>query len=66
MTYIALAITTLLTMFYGIAYNEQKLKTEHYRKLSKALLWERIQESSRSRCPVNTANEKKVPELNLF
>ena len=64
MTYIALAITTLLTMFYGIAYNEQKLKTEHYRKLSKALLWERIQESSRRRCPAST--EKKVPELNLF
>lgn len=64
MLYIALAITTLLTMFYGIAYNEQKLKTEHYRKLSKALLWERIQESSKSRCPANA--EKKVHELNLF
>lgn len=64
MLYIALAITTLLTMFYGIAYNEQKLKTEHYRKLSRALMWERIQESSRSRCPAST--EKKVPELNLF
>lgn len=64
MLYIALAITTLLTMFYGISYNEQKLKTEHYRKLSKALLWERIQERSRSRCPASM--EKKVPELNLF
>lgn len=64
MTYIALTITTLLTMFYGIAYNEQKLKTEHYRKLSKALLWERIQERSRSRCPESTEN--KVPEPNLF
>ncbi len=66
MTYIALAITTLLTMFYGIAYNEQKLKTEHYRKLSKALLWERIQERSMSRCPASTEKNKKVPELNLF
>ena len=64
MLYIALALTTMLTIFYGIAYNEQKLKTEHYRKLSKALLWERIQESSKSRCPANA--EKKVPELNLF
>jgi hypothetical protein len=27
MLYIALAITTLLTLFYGIAYNEQKHQT---------------------------------------
>lgn len=37
MTAIALAITSLLTIFFGIAYNEQKLKTERYRKLSNEL-----------------------------
>lgn len=37
MTYIALSITTLLTIFFGVAYNEQKLKTERYRKLSNEL-----------------------------
>lgn len=37
MTYIALSITTLLTLFFGIAYNEQKLKTDRYRKLSNEL-----------------------------
>ena len=37
MIYIALSITTLLTIFFGVAYNEQKLKTERYRKLSNEL-----------------------------
>lgn len=37
MTYLALSITTLLTLFFGVAYNEQKLKTERYRKLSNEL-----------------------------
>lgn len=31
MLYIALAITSLLTLFYGIAYNEQIHKTSIYR-----------------------------------
>ena len=31
MLYIALAITSLLTLFYGIAYNEQLHKTSVYR-----------------------------------
>lgn len=31
MLYIALAITSLLTLFYGIAYNEQTHKTSIYR-----------------------------------
>ena len=31
MLYIALAITSLLTLFYGIAYNEQLHKTSTYR-----------------------------------
>lgn len=31
MLYIALAITSLLTLFYGIAYNEQMHKTSVYR-----------------------------------
>ena len=37
MIYIALSITTILTLFFGVTYNEQKLKTERYRKLSNEL-----------------------------
>lgn len=37
MIYIALSITTLLTLFFGISYNEQKLKADRYRKLSNEL-----------------------------
>ena len=37
MAYLALSITTLLTLFFCVAYNEQKLKTERYRKLSNEL-----------------------------
>ena len=66
MTYIALAITTLLTIFYGIAYNEQKLKTERYRKLSKELLQKRIQEKFEESPLGEYCKNKKVPELNLI
>lgn len=37
MTYIALAATTILAIFFAVAHEEQKLKTEKYRKLSKEL-----------------------------
>lgn len=38
MLYIALAITSLLTLFYGIAYNEQIHKTLIYRSKVNRLL----------------------------
>ena len=37
MTYIALAGTTILAIFFAVAHEEQKLKTEKYRKLSNEL-----------------------------
>ena len=37
MIYIALIATTLLSIFFAVAHEEQKLKTERYRNLSNEL-----------------------------
>ena len=34
MTYIALALTTIMAIWFAVAHEEQKLKTEKYRLLS--------------------------------
>ena len=66
MTYIALAITTILTIVSGVAYEEQKLKTEKYRQLSNALLQKRIQEKFEESPLGEYCMNKTVPDLNLF
>ncbi len=37
MLYIALVFVTILAIFFAVAHEEQKLKTEKYRKLSNEL-----------------------------
>lgn len=63
MLYIALAITSLLTLFYGIAYHEQMHKTSVYRAkvnwllCDNKILKEKLDELKR---------EKELDELPLY